>query len=188
MNMQQQMQQAQQQQVPANFAQANEYYNQHQHNRGQSFSGTQGYGSPAPDQFRQRHHSAEAQFQPMPSPHNSNRSVSPIDLGSSRSAFTTDLPAEAKMFMGDVDANGAFQQDYQNYQNWFSQDPSFGVSDMPRSDVKMDQGDQLVSPVNDSFDMGDMNWDSMGQSMTPMDEAWNTFINDGAWEADQTAA
>lgn len=186
-NMQKQMQHAQQQQVPANFPQANQYYNQHQHNRGQSFSGTPSYGSPAPD-FRQRHHSAEAQFQPVSSPHNSNRSVSPIDLGSSRSAFTTELPAEAKMFMGDIDANGAFQQDAQNFQNWFAQDPSFGVSDMPRTNIKMEQDDQLISPVNGSFDMGDTDWDSMGQSMAPMDEAWSTFINDGAWEADQATA
>jgi hypothetical protein len=186
-NMQKQMQQAQQQPVPANFTQANQYYNQHQHNRGQSFSGTPSYGSPAPD-LRQRHHSAEAQFQPVSSPHNSNRSVSPIDLGSSRSAFTTELPAEAKMFMGDIDANGAFQQDAQNFQNWFAQDPAFGVSDMPRTNIKMEQDDQLISPINGSFDMGDMGWDSIGQSMAPMDEAWSTFINDGAWEADQAAA
>lgn len=187
---QQQMQQAQQAQqaqqpvppqMPSNFAQANQYYNStYQHNRNQSFSGTPSYGSPTHDDFRQRHHSAETQFTPVPenpqSQTYSNRSMSPVDLGSSRSAFTTELPTEAKMLMGDMD--------YQSYQNMFAGDACYGSTDVPRANMKLEPDDQLFSPMNDSFDINDIKWDSMAQSTSPMDD-WSTFINDGAWDDDQ---
>ncbi|OAR02250.1 hypothetical protein LLEC1_06535 [Akanthomyces lecanii] len=103
--------------------------------------------------------------------HHSPQAESPIDLGSSRSAFTSELPAEARMMMmGGLDMNQAYEP---TSQDWSAMDSSSDMAGIPRSSGTEDE--QVISPTNETFDMSNM-------MMQPMDDStWSTFINDTAW-------
>lgn len=185
--MPQQMQQMQQMQAqPNQFAAAQQYYGRPNAaspaNHARAYSTPSiGHCPPPTDYTRQ-----DSGIGMPNSPHHfvdqTSLPDSPIDLGSSRSAFTSELPAEAKMMMmGDGNAQAAFEQ---SLQNWSSIDGSFDMTMVPRGDDTAE--DQLISPTGDVFDVANMKWDPMAQQMPPMDDnTWNTFINDNAWANDQ---
>ncbi|KAK8143186.1 hypothetical protein G3M48_007589 [Beauveria asiatica] len=100
---------------------------------------------------------------------------SPMDLGSSQSAFTAELPSEARMMMmSGVDMSAGYDS---TSPAWPTMDSSFDMTGVPR-DPRSEE-EQVISPTSDTFDMSNLKWDPM---MAPMDDStWNTFINDNAW-------
>ncbi|OAA37345.1 hypothetical protein BBO_07727 [Beauveria brongniartii RCEF 3172] len=100
---------------------------------------------------------------------------SPMDLGSSRSAFTAELPSEARMLMmSGVDMSAGYDS---ASHTWPTIDSSFDMTGVPRG--SRSEEEQVISPTSDTFDMSNLKWDPM---MAPMDDStWNTFINDNAW-------
>lgn len=118
---------------------------------------------------------------PMSPPHNfdnTSQPDSPIDLGASRSAFTSELPNEAKMMMGDVAMNHGYEP---SPGTWTDIDTSFDMSGIPRG--AKGEEEQVISPSSEAFDISGLKWDQM---MQPLDEStWNTFMNDSAWANDQ---
>ncbi|KAM3553618.1 hypothetical protein ARSEF4850_006836 [Beauveria asiatica] len=100
---------------------------------------------------------------------------SPMDLGSSQSAFTAELPSEARMMMmSGVDMSAGYDS---TSATWPTMDSSFDMTGVPRG--PRSEEEQVISPTSDTFDMSNLKWDPM---MAPMDDStWNTFINDNAW-------
>ncbi|EGX91973.1 hypothetical protein CCM_06133 [Cordyceps militaris CM01] len=107
---------------------------------------------------------------------NSPLAVSPMELGSNRSAFTSELPPEARMMMlGGAGMNSDYEPAAPG--NWPNMDGSYSESEVPRGSKSEEE--TAISPNNEGFDATNLRWDQM---MQPMDDStWNTFINDNAW-------
>lgn len=172
----QQMQPQPQQQHP-NYAQAQQYYGQASPHHARTFSTPTPAHCPPPTEFVRQDSGVGLPTSPT-SFGNSPQPDSPIDLGSSRSAFTSELPPEARMMMGDAGMNPGFDH---TLQNWASMDASFDMTEFAHG-VK-GAPEPIISPTSDTFDMGDIKWDQLVQPMD--DTTWNTFINDSAWANDQ---
>lgn len=99
------------------------------------------------------------------------------------SAFTTELPPEAKMLMGGVDMSHAFTQNMYN-QDWMNQGQQYYDSEIPRA-VKLEDAEH--DPYPDLFDSTapSMKWDPMAQNPNPVDDSWESFIDDNAWGNDK---
>ncbi|KAF1736352.1 hypothetical protein CRV24_001959 [Beauveria bassiana] len=110
-----------------------------------------------------------------PTFHHSPHPDSPMDLGSNRSAFTAELPSEARMMMmSGVDMNAGYDS---ASQTWPSMDATFDMPGVPRG--SRNEEEQVVSPTSDTFDISNLRWDPMMAQVD--DSTWNTFINDNAW-------
>ncbi|KAJ6785970.1 hypothetical protein PWT90_09148 [Aphanocladium album] len=82
------------------------------------------------------------------------------------------------MMMGDVGVNPGYEP---APGTWTGLDGSFDMPGMPP--VVKTEEEQVISPMDDTFDMSGLKWDQM---MQPLDDStWNTFINDSAWSNDQ---
>lgn len=109
----------------------------------------------------------------------------PMGFGSSASAFTTELPPEAKMLLGGMtDVESDLLQSVYGPQ-FATLGQYYNSSELPGY-VKPDESDDAAG-VDDEY-FGDdpassVRWDSSGNTMT--EESWNTFIDDAAWRHDQ---
>lgn len=111
-----------------------------------------------------------------------------MECGTSVSAFTSELPAEAKMMMGSMDTNSSFSSN-PYAQDWMSgNEQMFTYPDMPKH-IKQENGQsrQDLDVHASLFDdgLGNMDWDASAQSNTGEEPSWDTFINDNAWTTDQ---
>jgi hypothetical protein len=102
----------------------------------------------------------------------------PGSYNPTESAFTTELPAEAKMLMGGVDMTQTFPQNLYG-QEWMNQGPYYDA-EIPRA-VKLEEVEH--DPYPDLFDntAPPMKWDPMTQAANPVDDSWESFIDDNAW-------
>lgn len=108
----------------------------------------------------------------------------PTTYNPTESPFTTELPAEAKMLMGGLDMNNPFTQSLYG-QDWMNPGPYYDSLDVPRA-VKMEETEH--EPYPDLFDNNTatpMKWDSMTQTGGPLDDSWESFIDDAAWRNDK---
>lgn len=106
------------------------------------------------------------------------------DMGVSHdSPFTSELPQEMKLLLGGppgMEMTG-FGQDMYG-QSFMPIDQSLYNPDMTTGTNKL--GELETGP--DATMYGDEDWDFMAQAQTQgqgMDEAWDTFINDSAWDS-----
>ncbi|KAF4964669.1 hypothetical protein FSARC_7430 [Fusarium sarcochroum] len=105
------------------------------------------------------------------------------------SAFTSELPPEAKMLMGGVGMNDTFSPSlYGEPQNWSAHQP-FGYGDDSKyfkdDDTELGAGSDKYPDVLDT-----MNWGNGGDYSTPTkhyteEPSWDSFINDTAWGTEQ---
>ncbi|KPM35728.1 hypothetical protein AK830_g10843 [Neonectria ditissima] len=107
-----------------------------------------------------------------------------MNYGSEESAFTNELPAEAKMLMGGgMDFNSSTPNMYT--QDWFSNNASIFNYPLPES-TKAGDGKNGRDAHSGLFDesMGSMEWDSAPQSNPGEEPSWDTFLND-TWTNEQ---
>ncbi|POR33376.1 Uncharacterized protein TPAR_06428 [Tolypocladium paradoxum] len=109
----------------------------------------------------------------------------PMDFGSSPSAFTAELPPEARMLLGGMMGmsggygQAMYGQQYSNPTQYYnpSEAPDPVKPEEPHDATRL--GGEYVSDDSTS----PMKWDPSSQNVT--EESWNTFINDAAWRHDQ---
>jgi len=111
-----------------------------------------------------------------------------MEYGTNGSAFTSELPAEAKMMMGDMDMNGSFSSNPYP-QDWMSgNEQMYTYPDMPKH-IKQENGQvgQDLDVHSNLFDdsLGQMDWDASAQPNTGEEPPWDAFLNDNAWTTDQ---
>ncbi|KAL6413904.1 hypothetical protein AUP68_03436 [Ilyonectria robusta] len=112
-----------------------------------------------------------------------------MEYGTNGSAFTSELPAEAKMMLGGgMDMNGSFGSNPYP-QDWMSgNEQMYTYPDMPKH-MKQDNGHdgQGLDVHSNLFDdnLGQMDWDTSAQPNTGEEPSWDTFLNDTAWTTDQ---
>ncbi|XWW92338.1 hypothetical protein V2A60_000261 [Cordyceps javanica] len=159
------------------FPHTQQFYPQHhasqQHVRAFSTSALGQCPPPHPDFLRQ---DSGIALPTSPPNFDISQPESPIDLGSSRSAFTSELPPEARMMMmGGMSMSTGFDN---ALPNWAAPPAQFPMSEIPRA--SKGEEEQVVSPTDDDFDMHNPKWDPLMDDTT-----WNAFINDNAWADSQ---
>lgn len=104
----------------------------------------------------------------------------PLDFGSSHgSAFTTELPPEAKMLMEGMGMGMDNVYGQTMYSpDWTSSNPYFDFNDLSRPVKTGDPQDGYVPDYFGSEPSPQFKWDP---SSGGMDDSWDTFINDAAW-------
>ncbi|KAK7422678.1 hypothetical protein QQX98_001466 [Neonectria punicea] len=108
-----------------------------------------------------------------------------MGYGSEESAFTNELPTEAKMLMGGgMNFNGSNPNMYT--QDWFSGNVS--MFSYPLSETMKMEDDSNGRDAQPGFfddnDMGSMEWDSAPQANPGEEPSWDTFLND-TWTNEQ---
>ncbi|KAM4056616.1 hypothetical protein HRG_003485 [Hirsutella rhossiliensis] len=102
----------------------------------------------------------------------------PLDFGSSGgSAFTAELPPEAKMLMGGMGMDNAYSQVMYSPE-WASPNPYYDFNDMSRPVKTGDAHDGLVPDYFGNEPTPQFKWDPASGGV---EESWDTFINDAAW-------
>ncbi|KEY67880.1 hypothetical protein S7711_02091 [Stachybotrys chartarum IBT 7711] len=108
----------------------------------------------------------------------------PVPFNSNESAFTTELPAEAKMLMGGMDMGATFGQNPYS-QDWFNQNQYWNM-DEPTSFKGANMGrDEFADMVGPDGAPSPVRWDSGPQPPSAMDDqSWNAFIDENAFMQD----
>jgi hypothetical protein len=111
--------------------------------------------------------------------------TAPVPFNSNESAFTTELPAEAKMLMGGMDMGASFGQNPYS-QDWFNQNQYWNVDDptnLKGQNMGRDGFPDVLSPDGAPSPVG---WDNGPQAPSSMDDqSWNAFIDESAFIQDQ---
>ncbi|KAL2210884.1 hypothetical protein CC79DRAFT_543934 [Sarocladium strictum] len=107
----------------------------------------------------------------------------PMDFGGSSSAFTTELPNEARMMFAGMTPTA---QDPYSQASMF--DPSLtmdwmnGGTPQPQYyDPKMERNDGGLFDTTNTMQSPAMHWDPTLSNAQANDDDWNDFINDQAW-------
>jgi len=104
-----------------------------------------------------------------------------IDYSSHESAFTSELPAEARMLMEGMDLSGSLAPGA-NPQDWLSSnEPMFSYTDFNQP-IKQEGMDMHAGLFDNSLEH--MDWD-IAQPGNGEEPSWDTFLNDTAWTNDQ---
>ncbi|KAM0297587.1 hypothetical protein HYE67_007239 [Fusarium culmorum] len=111
-----------------------------------------------------------------------------MDFSHDGSAFTTELPAEAKMLLGGVGMNDFNPTLYGEHQNWGAQQ-SFHYGE----DTKYfkEEDSELDTGYGKYPDPDTMNWDDANfatptkYSTDEQEPSWDSYINDTAWVTEQ---
>ncbi|KAF7547613.1 hypothetical protein G7Z17_g7603 [Cylindrodendrum hubeiense] len=109
-----------------------------------------------------------------------------MEYGSNESAFTSELPTEARMMMGGMDMSDSLAPNLYT-QDWMSgNEPMYTYPDLSKSLKQEDGhiGEDMCSNIFENS-LGHMDWDSTAQPSTGEEPSWDTFINDNAWSTDQ---
>jgi hypothetical protein len=111
-----------------------------------------------------------------------------MDFNHESSAFTTELPAEAKMLLGGVGMNDSFSPAlYGEHQNWGAQQ-SFSYGDdakyFKEEDGELSAGGGSYPDVLDAMHWSNGDFATPTKNMTE-EPSWDTFINDTAWVTEQ---
>jgi len=139
-------------------------------------------GSVATESTSSRHFSA---------PNINTASLGPAPFNPAESVFTTELPAEAKMFLGGpgLDMNSDFTQNLYG-QSWMDQNPYpdfLGSTPGKAGDVSAEYGlynDDIGHEKAELYaeDPSQPKWD--GSSRPPGAMDWNAFLNENMWTTD----
>lgn len=169
----------QQQQRPVQHGQ--DMYHPAQHQLKQSIAAMpESTHSPDVDSLRRN---SEAAMAPPQSHYPQHiQTTLPPDFEANNSAFTPDFTPDVGMLMAQSNADGTFNP---FMEQWM---PSGGYAfDNPDSSRSNKFVDEQSWPVQNP-DMMDMSkWSNFAQT-APMDDTWQTFINDGAWGPEQEAS
>ncbi|KAI1072521.1 hypothetical protein NW752_008816 [Fusarium irregulare] len=111
-----------------------------------------------------------------------------MDFNHESSAFTTELPAEAKMLLGGVGLNDTFSPAmYGEQQNWGAQQ-SFGYGDEPKyfkdEDAELGATGEKYPDVLDTMNWGTGDFNTPTKHYTE-EPSWDSFLNDGVWSTEQ---
>ncbi|KAJ4321913.1 hypothetical protein N0V84_005079 [Fusarium piperis] len=111
------------------------------------------------------------------------------------SAFTPELPADVRMFLGGVGLSNAYGTAiYNDAQRWQSQsfgfDPTTQLFDLPAEGKPLKEGETISAPEGPQYPdpFVDMSWTNQGESDAPAKtapEEWEAYINDSVWSNDQ---
>ncbi|KAF4970294.1 hypothetical protein FZEAL_10079 [Fusarium zealandicum] len=112
-----------------------------------------------------------------------------MTFGSENSAFTAELPAEAKMLMGGMGMNDTFSPVlYGDSQNWGNgQSYSYGddVKFFPKEEESdIGAGSEKYPDVLDSMNWGHGGYSTPSKNLAD-EPSWDSFINDTAWGNEQ---
>lgn len=125
--------------------------------------------------------------------HDSALSYTPLDYGppSSGSAFTTELPPEARMLIGNMGMDGTYGQQLMYTPEWPSPNNAyFDFNDLSQPMKTVDSHDGFVPDyAPDYFGIEPTPQPPTARPPTPFpqtgsgstEESWDTFINDAAW-------
>ncbi|KAM5351766.1 hypothetical protein ACJ41O_004489 [Fusarium nematophilum] len=112
---------------------------------------------------------------------------SSMDFNPGNSAFTSELPPEAKMLMGGVGLNDTFSPAlYGDAQNWGADQP-FDIDDtkyFKDDNTELIESSDKCSGVLDAMCWGDGGYNTPSKSFAD-EPSWDSFINDSAWNNDQ---
>jgi len=121
---------------------------------------------------------------------------SAMDFGGGQSAFTQELPTEAKMLMGGMsgmvgmdgldgmDVNDSWGPSFYG-QNW-DMSQLYEPSDLSTGDTKMNDMTMMSPPPLDKNDpQGSINWDQGGKANAMDEPVWDSFLNDSFWVGEQ---
>lgn len=111
-----------------------------------------------------------------------------MDFSHEGSAFTTELPAEAKMLLGGMGMNDTFSPSlYGEPPNWGAQQ-SFAYGEdtkyFKEEETELGVGGEKYPDVLDTMNWGNGDFNTPTKNYTE-EPSWDTFINDTAWGTEQ---